>query len=155
MAPRSSHDKAPCRRPTERLPVVIFGRRRGSGSSLPQKKLAFDAQQLGNAPAVFIALGSRQRLLDGCEFPSNLPGPTKPFCQLAKKPREVWLEAGFGRLLKSGAQKTQPAVEIAVPDQQSSVEAMALSAPDGQRMRSRAVEQHRDIVFGCRQIAGE
>src|ERR1700719_1233159 len=51
-------------RPTERLPVVIFGRRRGSGPSLQQQKLAFDAQQLGNAPAVFITLGSRQRLVD-------------------------------------------------------------------------------------------
>src|ERR1700738_5479015 len=46
-------------RPTERLPVVIFGRRRGSGPSLQQQKLAFDAQQLGNAPEVLIALGSR------------------------------------------------------------------------------------------------
>ena len=39
-------------RPTERLLVVIFGRRRGSRCSLQQKKLAFDAWQLGNALAV-------------------------------------------------------------------------------------------------------
>src|SRR5207253_10627732 len=37
-------------RPTERLLVMIFGRCRGSGSgsSLQQKKLTLDAQQLGN-----------------------------------------------------------------------------------------------------------
>jgi len=50
-------------RPVERLPELIL-RRRGSGGVLQQKKLALDAQQLGNAPAVFIALGSRQRLVD-------------------------------------------------------------------------------------------
>jgi hypothetical protein len=60
--------------------VVNFGRRRGSGSSLRQQKLASDSQQLGNAPAVFIALGSRQRLVDCFESLSNLPGTTKPFC---------------------------------------------------------------------------
>src|SRR5580692_3819640 len=65
-------------RRTERLLVVIFGRRRGSGSLLQQKKLASDAQQLGNAPAVFIALGSRQRLVDCFEPLSNLPNPTEP-----------------------------------------------------------------------------
>ena len=92
-------------RPIERLLVVIFGHRGGSGSSLQQKKLAFDAQQLGNAPAVFIALGSRERLVDCFESLSNLPGTTKPFCQLAEEPREAWLEAGLGRLLKRGAQK--------------------------------------------------
>ena len=92
-------------RPTERLLVVIFGRRRGSGSSLQQKKLAFDAQQVGNAPAAFIALGSRERLVDCFESLGNLPGPAEPFCQLAKELREVWLEAGLGRLLKSRAQK--------------------------------------------------
>src|SRR5438309_11502853 len=35
------------------------------------------------------------------------------------------------------------------------MEAIAPSSPDGQRMRSGAVEQHRHIDFGCRQIAGE
>src|SRR6202030_4606312 len=85
---------------------------------------------------------------------SDLPGATKPFCQLAEEPGKA-MEAGLGRLRKSGAQKPQPAVEIAVPDQQCSVEAMAPSSPHGQRMRRGAVEQHRHIAFGCRQIAGE
>jgi hypothetical protein len=58
-------------------------------------------------------------------------------------------------LLKSGAQKPQPGIQIAVPDQQGSVKAMALSSPDWQRMRRGAVDQHCDIAFGCRQIAGE
>ena len=36
---------------TQRLPVVIFGRRRGSGRALRQQKLAPDAQQLCDCPA--------------------------------------------------------------------------------------------------------
>jgi hypothetical protein len=91
--------------PIERLPVVIFGRHRGSGSSLQQKQLAPDAQQLGDTPAVFIARGSRQRLADCFESLSNLSGTTKPVCQLAEEPREVWLEADLGKLLESGVQK--------------------------------------------------
>jgi hypothetical protein len=118
-------------RPTERLVVVIFGRRGGSGSSLQQQKLAFDAQQLGNAPAVFIALGSRQRLVDCFESLSYLPCPTKPCRQLAKEPREVWLVAGLGKLFKRGPQEPQPSIEIAAPDQQGCAEAMGLSSPDG------------------------
>jgi hypothetical protein len=92
-------------RPVERLPVVIFGRRHGSGSSPQQQKPAFDAQQLGNAPTFFIALRSRERLVDCVESLSNLPGTTKPFCQLAEEPCEARLEAGLGRLHKRGAQK--------------------------------------------------
>src|SRR3984893_12813991 len=123
-------------RPTERLLVVIFGRRRGSESLLQQKKLAPEAQQLGNAPAFFVAVGLRQRLVDCFESLSNLHGMTKPFCQLAEEPREAWLEAGLGRLRKSSAQKPQPGVEIVGSDQQGSAEAMAPSWPDGQRMRN-------------------
>jgi len=51
-------------RPTERLLLVIFGRRRGSGRTLQQKKLALDAQQFGNYPAFFAALGAHDCLLD-------------------------------------------------------------------------------------------
>jgi hypothetical protein len=83
------------------LPEVILGHRRGSWCVLQQKKLALDAQQLGNAPAGFIALGSRERFVERLEPLSNLPGATKPRCQLAKEPSE----AGLGSLLKSNAQK--------------------------------------------------
>ena len=142
-------------RPTERLLVVIFGRSCGARSSLQQQKLASDAQQLGSAPAFFIALGSRERLVDCFESLGNLSGMTKPCCQLAKEPREAWLEAGLASLLKRDAQKPQPGIDIAIPDQQGCVEALAPRSPERQRMGSGAFAQHRRIAFGGRQIAGE
>ena len=50
--------------PIERLPEVILGHRRGSGCALQQKRLAFDAQQVGNRPAFFGALRACVRLLE-------------------------------------------------------------------------------------------
>ena len=82
---------------------MIFGRRRGSGHGLQQKKLAPDAQQLGNAPAFFIALGSRQRLVDCVQSLSNLPGTAQNLCHQERKelrdgPGRTW----FG---ETGAQQ--------------------------------------------------
>ena len=67
-------------RPVERLPEVILGRCRGSGRALQQKKLALDAQQLGDRPAFFGALGARDRLLDRGEPVGDLPGTAQSFC---------------------------------------------------------------------------
>ena len=134
---------------------MILGRRRDSGHTLQQNKFTLNAQQLGNAPAFFIALGSRERFVYCLQSLGNLPGTTKPFCQLAKEPQDAWLGAGLGTLLKSGTQKLRPGVAIAVLRQQDCVEAMAPSSEEGQRMRSGAVEHHRRIAFGCRQVAGE
>ena len=69
-------------RPVERLPEVTLGRRRGSGRALQQKKLALDAQQFGNYPAFFGALGADDRLLDHGEPVGDLPGMAQGLCHL-------------------------------------------------------------------------
>jgi hypothetical protein len=51
-------------RPVERLQKVLLGRRRGLRRTLLQDEFALDAQQLGDAPSLLVALGSRQRLVD-------------------------------------------------------------------------------------------
>jgi len=43
---------------------MLLGRRRGLRRTLPQDEFTFDAQELGDAPALLIALGSRERLVD-------------------------------------------------------------------------------------------
>jgi hypothetical protein len=49
-------------RPVERLPKVILGHGRGPLCALQQKKLALDAQKLGNQPAFFDVLAARDRV---------------------------------------------------------------------------------------------
>src|SRR5258705_12115125 len=53
--------------PIERLQKVLLGRRRGLRRTLPQNEFAFDGQELGDAPALFVALGSLERLVDDRE----------------------------------------------------------------------------------------
>jgi hypothetical protein len=67
-------------RPVERLPEVVLGRRRASGLTLQQQKLAFDPQQLGNYPAFFAVLGADDRLLDRGVPVGDLPGTTRGRC---------------------------------------------------------------------------
>jgi hypothetical protein len=43
---------------------MLLGRRGGVRLTLPQDEFTFDAQKLGDAPALLIALGSRERLVD-------------------------------------------------------------------------------------------
>jgi hypothetical protein len=43
---------------------VLLGCRRGLPRTLPQDQLAFDAQEFGDAPALLVALGPRERLVD-------------------------------------------------------------------------------------------
>jgi hypothetical protein len=42
---------------------VLLGCRRGPRRTLPQDEFAFDAQKLGDAPALLVALESRERLV--------------------------------------------------------------------------------------------
>jgi hypothetical protein len=43
---------------------MLLGGRHGLRRTLPQDEFTFDAQELGDAPALLIALGSRERLAD-------------------------------------------------------------------------------------------
>ena len=43
---------------------MLLGGCRGLRRTLPQDEFTLDAQELGDAPALLIALGSRERLVD-------------------------------------------------------------------------------------------
>ena len=49
----------PAGAPNRASAKVLLGRRRGPRRSRPQNEFAFDAQELGDAPALLVALGSR------------------------------------------------------------------------------------------------
>ena len=63
---------------------VLLGRRRGPRRILPQDEFAFDAQEFGDAPALLIALGSRERLVDCREPFGNLAVKTGGVRNLAQ-----------------------------------------------------------------------
>jgi hypothetical protein len=48
-------------RPIERVQKVLLGGRHGLRRTLPQDELTFDAQKLGDAPALLVALGAPER----------------------------------------------------------------------------------------------
>ena len=74
-------------RPVEGFEEVTLGRFRGIRSALVQNKAAFDAQQLGHAPACFGALGSRQGLLDRNEARSTCPAGPKASANVPRDPK--------------------------------------------------------------------
>src|SRR6266404_5629774 len=54
-------------RPIERAQKVLLGRRRRLRRTLQQDEFAFDAQQLGDAPALLVAFGPCECLVDNRE----------------------------------------------------------------------------------------
>ena len=83
---------------------MIFGRRRGSGRALQQKKLALDAQQLGKNEAAFGLLARGDRLLDNGEPIGDLPGAAQGFGCLSQKYEGPRGEALLPEFVKAGTQ---------------------------------------------------
>jgi hypothetical protein len=77
--------------------------RRGSGRALQQKKLALDAQQLGNSPTFFGGLGADDRLLDRGEPVGDLPATPQGLRH--KERKEPRGEPGRGWFAEGGAQQ--------------------------------------------------
>src|ERR1700685_4516795 len=113
---------------------MLPGRHRGPRRILPQDKFAFDAQKLGDAPALLVALGSRERLVDYRERFGNLAVATEGVCHLGANwgeqhaKRVVW-DAG-----ERDAQKLQPGINIAALDEQHASKASTHGAPRIQRV---------------------
>lgn len=88
---------------------MLLGRRRGLRRTLPQDELTFDAQKLGDAPALLVALGSPERFVDYREPFGSFIVPTQGVRNLGEK----WSEKHAKRVLKDagerGAQKLLPA----------------------------------------------
>ena len=119
------------------------------------QQFCFDAQQLGETPAVLVALGPAKGLFYGTEPLLNSPSTTPSVCQLAEEPGEPGLEIGLWRLIERGAEKSQSTVEISLPYLQGSVKPVAPTSPNRQRMCSRASKQHCYIALGCSKVADE
>jgi hypothetical protein len=66
---------------------VLLGGRRGVRCTPPQDEFAFDAQELGDAPAQLMALGSRERLVDYREPFGSFSVTTEGVRNLGKKLR--------------------------------------------------------------------
>jgi len=67
------------------LQKVLLGRRRGLRRTLPQDEFALDAQELGDAPALLVALGSCERLVDDREPLSSFTVATERVGNLGEK----------------------------------------------------------------------
>src|SRR5260370_23526306 len=77
------------------------------------QQIAFDSQQLGKGSEPF----------------GNLPSTPQSICQLAKEPRKAGLEAGLRGLVERATEKPQSIGEIALPDHQGAVKAIAPTSP--------------------------
>jgi len=64
---------------------VLLGRLRGLRRTLPLDEFAFDAQELGDTPALLIGVRSRQRLVDNREPFGSLTVTTEGVCNLGEK----------------------------------------------------------------------
>jgi hypothetical protein len=87
------------------LPEVTFGRGGGSGRTVQQQKLALDAQQLGDCPAIFGAIGPCQRLLDRGKSLRDLAGTAQGFPHLTQEREEPQRGPCFAEFVKAGAQQ--------------------------------------------------
>jgi hypothetical protein len=101
---------------------VLLGRRRGLRPTRPQHEFAFDAQEFGDAPALLVAFGSRQRLVDYREPFGSLIVTTEGVRNLGEKwgvkeGKRVPRDAG-----ERGAQELQPGANVAALDEQHASE---------------------------------
>src|ERR1700730_10343686 len=98
-APMTRHLPA---RPIERVQKLPLGRRRGMWRTLPQDELTFDAQKLGDAPALLVALGSPERFVDYREPFGSFIVPTQGVRNLGEK----WSEKHAKRVLKDAGERS-------------------------------------------------
>src|SRR5262249_9440624 len=110
--------------------------------------LAFDAQQLRQAPAVFAAFASIERLVDGQARVGRLPGSRHTMGQRA----EVYGVAKAEPGLESGPEKRQSG-NVASRQEQRSLQTTAQRPPHGQGMLRRMLEERRHEPLCRRQIA--
>jgi len=96
---------------------MMFGRHLGLWGAFAQKKLAFDAQQLGHVPTLVGPLALRERVVDRRKPLRHLPNTGQAFRQLSEKPRGTQDVAGLAEFVESGAQTPHPGGNITALDQ--------------------------------------
>src|SRR5262249_18472707 len=88
----------------ERALEVVRGDDAGRRRALGQAGLAFEAQQLGEAPALFVVLRSGERLVDRRQALSDLPSDGEALCERRQESCEVLDELGVALVLDTGAE---------------------------------------------------
>src|ERR1700730_9213634 len=151
-APMTRHLPA---RPIERVQKLPLGRRRGMWRTLPQDELTFDAQKLGDAPALLVALGSPERFVDYREPFGSFIVTTEGVRNLGEK----WSEKHAKRVLKDagerGAQKLLPGANVAALDEQYASETSTPEVPQLHRVPGGKIHEHLYVALRQSQIAGE
>jgi hypothetical protein len=92
-------------RQVESLRKVILGHRHGIRPAPLHNKIAFDAQQLGHAPARFRALGSRKSFLNCNETLGHLFRTAGGFCERTEESWVTMEKPGLTKLIKGAAEK--------------------------------------------------
>ena len=82
---RRAKEDALLARPIYRVPKMLLGPFSCLRRTLPQDEFTFDAQEFGDAPALLIALGSRERLVDYREPFGSLAVTTEGVRNLGEK----------------------------------------------------------------------
>ena len=95
---------------------MLLGRRRRLRRTLAQDEFAFNAQELGDTPALLVALGSRERLVDCRKSLDSFADTTEGVRNLSeewsvKEAKRILWDAG-----ERGAEKLQPGASIATRD---------------------------------------
>src|SRR6266404_6635848 len=134
---------------------MLLGRRRGLRCTLPQDEFAFDAKKLGDAPALLVALGSRERLVDDREPFGSLTVATEGVGNLGenwsvKECKSVLRDVG-----KCGAEKLQPSAHLAALDEQHASKTPPPEIPQLNRLPSGKVHERLYVALRQGQIAGE
>src|SRR5258708_40356413 len=108
---------------------VLVSCRRSFGRILQQQEIALDAQELRDAPALLVALGSRERLVDRRDPFGRVPETAEGVGRLGQEYRVVEIKRSLGETGQRGAQKLQPGDGIAALDQQHASESLAPNVP--------------------------
>jgi hypothetical protein len=104
---------------------MILGHPREIRPALLKNKIAFDAQQLGNAPARFRALGSHKSFLNRNETLGHLFRMARGFCERTEESRVTVEKPSLTKVIKSAAEKRQPSDDITTLDHQYCFEGTA------------------------------
>jgi hypothetical protein len=112
----------------------------GARAARQQGQLGLDAQQFRDAPALLVALGARERLVDGGESLGDLRDPGLTVGQGAEEAGFVRDEAGPAEIVERGAEQLESRAEIAAPGERDALLAAAPGVPAGDRVPGRVVE---------------
>ena len=135
-----------------RIAWTECSRSSGTGAQDPVD-YAFDAQQLGDAPALLVALGSRKRLVDYREPFGSFTVTTESVRNLGEKWRVKHGKQVLGFAGERAAQKLQPGANVAALDAQHGCETSTHDVPQLQRVPGGKLQKRLNIALRQGQIA--